>query len=143
MSALLSGRGKLELPFELLSFALEPSDRAVLHRRIATRFDAMLGTRDDTGLVAEVAALRARGDLHPNLPSMRCVGYRQAWDYLDGAIDRASPARDRHHRHPPAGQAPAHLAARHAGADRARLPRPRPARQLMLAQIAAHPASPA
>ena len=88
MSALLSGRGKLELPFDLLSFALEPSDRAVLHRRIATRFDAMLGTRDDTGLVAEVATLRARGDLHPALPSMRCVGYRQAWDYLDGAIDR-------------------------------------------------------
>jgi tRNA dimethylallyltransferase len=88
MSALLSGRGKLELPFELLSFALEPSDRAVLHRRIATRFDAMLGPRDDTGLVAEVARLRARGDLHPNLPSMRCVGYRQAWDYLDGSIDR-------------------------------------------------------
>lgn len=88
MSALLSGRSKLELPFELLSFALEPSDRAVLHQRIATRFDQMLGTRDDTGLVAEVARLRARGDLHPALPSMRCVGYRQAWDYLDGTIDR-------------------------------------------------------
>lgn len=88
MSALLSGRSKLELPFELVSFALEPSDRAVLHQRIATRFDQMLGTRDDTGLVAEVARLRARGDLHPALPSMRCVGYRQAWDYLDGTIDR-------------------------------------------------------
>jgi len=90
MSALLSGRGKLELPFELIAFALEPSDRAVLHARIATRFDQMLGTRDDTGLVAEVQTLRARGDLHPALPSMRCVGYRQAWDYLDGAIDRAA-----------------------------------------------------
>ena len=88
MSALLSGRSKLDLPFDLLSFGLEPSDRAVLHQRIATRFDQMLGTRDDTGLVAEVAGLRARGDLNPNLPSMRCVGYRQAWDYLDGAIDR-------------------------------------------------------
>jgi tRNA dimethylallyltransferase len=88
MSALLSGRSKLDLPFDLLSFGLEPSDRAVLHQRIATRFDQMLGTRDDTGLVAEVAGLRARGDLHPALPSMRCVGYRQAWDYLDGAIDR-------------------------------------------------------
>lgn len=88
MSALLSGRSKLELPFELVSFALEPSDRAVLHQRIATRFDQMLGTRDDTGLVAEVARLRARGDLHPALPSMRCVGYRQAWDYLDGTVDR-------------------------------------------------------
>ena len=88
MSALLSGRSKLELPFELVSFGLEPSDRAVLHGRIATRFEQMLGQRDDTGLVAEVARLRARGDLQPNLPSMRCVGYRQTWDYLDGTIDR-------------------------------------------------------
>ncbi|MDQ2823372.1 MAG: tRNA (adenosine(37)-N6)-dimethylallyltransferase MiaA [Pseudomonadota bacterium] len=88
MSALLSGRSKLELPFDLVSFGLEPSDRAVLHGRIAVRFDQMLGTRDDTGLVAEVARLRARGDLHPALPSMRCVGYRQTWEYLDGVIDR-------------------------------------------------------
>ena len=88
MSSLLSGRGKLDLPFDLLPLALEPSERAVLHARIASRFDQMLGRRDDTGLVAEVAALRARGDLQPNLPSMRCVGYRQAWDYLDGTIDR-------------------------------------------------------
>ena len=88
MSELLAKRAKTELPFELLSFALEPSDRAVLHTRIATRFDQMLGDRDDQGLVAEVARLRARGDLHPTLPSMRCVGYRQAWDYLDGVIDR-------------------------------------------------------
>ena len=90
MSELLSGRAKLDLPFELLSFALEPSDRAVLHARIATRFDQMLGRSDDSGIVAEVAGLRARGDLHPGLPSMRCVGYRQAWDYLDGKIDRAA-----------------------------------------------------
>ena len=93
MSALLSGRTKLELPFELLSFALEPSDplqRSVLHARIATRFDQMLGSSDDSGLVAEVAGLRERGDLHPGLPSMRCVGYRQAWDYLDGKVDRAA-----------------------------------------------------
>jgi tRNA dimethylallyltransferase len=93
MSALLSGRRKFDLPFELLSFALEPArptDRAVLHARIATRFDQMLGNSDDSGIVAEVAGLRARGDLHPGLPSMRCVGYRQAWDYLDGKIDRAA-----------------------------------------------------
>ena len=90
MSALLAKRAKTVLPFELLSFALEPSDRSVLHARIATRFDQMLGTRDDTGLVAEVAGLRRRPELHPNLPSMRCVGYRQAWDYLDGKIDRAA-----------------------------------------------------
>jgi tRNA dimethylallyltransferase len=89
MSELLTGREKLDLPFDLLSFALEPSDRAVLHRRIATRFDQMLGTSDDSGIVAEVAGLRARGDLHPAMPSMRCVGYRQAWEYLDGSIDRA------------------------------------------------------
>jgi tRNA dimethylallyltransferase len=89
MSSLLARRAKPELPFDLVSFALEPSDRAVLHRRIALRFDAMLGESDDEGIVAEVARLRARGDLSPNLPSMRCVGYRQSWDYLDGKIDRA------------------------------------------------------
>ena len=89
MSALLARREKQELPFGLVPFALEPSDRAVLHERIALRFDQMLGKRDDTGIVAEVAGLRARGDLNPNLPSMRCVGYRQAWEYLDGTIDRA------------------------------------------------------
>ena len=93
MSALLSGRPKRDLPFELVSFGLEPHDlreRSVLHARIATRFDQMLGSDDDSGIVAEVAQLRARGDLHPGLPSMRCVGYRQAWDYLDGKIDRAA-----------------------------------------------------
>lgn len=59
--------------------SLEPQDRAWLHERIAQRFDAMLAG----GLVDEVKALRARGDLHPRLPSMRCVGYRQAWEALD------------------------------------------------------------
>ena len=86
MSALLAQRTHAELPFTLLPLALEPSDRSVLHRRIATRFDAML----DSGLVEEVTALRARGDLHAGLPSMRCVGYRQVWSYLDGIDDRAS-----------------------------------------------------
>lgn len=61
-------------------FSLEPADRAWLHARIARRFDEMLAA----GLVDEVAALRARGDLSPELPSMRCVGYRQVWDTLDG-----------------------------------------------------------
>jgi tRNA dimethylallyltransferase len=88
MSELLTGRPKLELPFELVSFALEPNDRSVLHSRIALRFDQMLGERDDEGIVAEVARLRARGDLSLALPSMRCVGYRQAWEYLDGRITR-------------------------------------------------------
>ena len=89
MSELLARRAKPVLPFELLSFALETPDRSILHKRIALRFEQMLGTSDDTGIVAEVARLRARGDLSPNLPSMRCVGYRQSWDYLDGKIDRA------------------------------------------------------
>ncbi len=60
-------------------FSLEPADRGWLHTRIAQRFDAMLAA----GFVDEVRALRARGDLHPDLPSMRCVGYRQAWEVLD------------------------------------------------------------
>jgi tRNA dimethylallyltransferase len=90
MSSLLARREKPELSFDLVSFALEPSDRAVLHKRIALRFDQMLGESDDEGIVAEVARLRARGDLSPNLPSMRCVGYRQSWDYLDGKIDRVA-----------------------------------------------------
>ncbi len=88
MSELLAQGAKQALPFELLSFALEPSDRSVLHQRIADRFDAMLSA--SPGLLEEVAALRARGDLHPGLPSMRCVGYRQAWEYLDGKIDKAT-----------------------------------------------------
>lgn len=81
MSELLAQAPKSELPFDLLPIALEPSDRSVLHARIATRFDAML---HDGGLINEVKALRARGDLHLGLPSMRCVGYRQSWEYLDG-----------------------------------------------------------
>jgi tRNA dimethylallyltransferase len=84
---LLAKAPKAELPFELLPIALEPSDRAALHARIAERFDAMLAASDG-GLIAEVARLRERGDLHAGLPSMRCVGYRQAWEYLDGAYDR-------------------------------------------------------
>ncbi len=60
-------------------FSLEPQDRAWLHARIALRFDTML----QDGLVDEVRGLRARGDLHSDLPSMRCVGYRQAWEELD------------------------------------------------------------
>jgi tRNA dimethylallyltransferase len=60
--------------------ALEPEDRAWLHHRIAERFNAMLAA----GLVDEVRALRARGDLSLERPSMRCVGYRQVWEMLDG-----------------------------------------------------------
>ena len=63
--------------------SLEPQDRAWLHTRIAQRFDAMLSA----GLVNEVRGLRARGDLHPDLPAMRCVGYRQAWEALTHSGD--------------------------------------------------------
>ena len=87
MSQLLAKAPRLELPFDLLPLALEPSDRSVLHARIAARFDAMLDAPGG-GLLEEVATLRARGDLHLGLPSMRCVGYRQAWEFLDGAYDR-------------------------------------------------------
>lgn len=86
MSQLLAKAPKAELPFDLLPLSMEPSDRSVLHARIATRFDAMLDEANG-GLLQEVQALRARGDLHLGLPSMRCVGYRQAWEYLDGAYD--------------------------------------------------------
>ena len=75
-------------PFTLLS--LEPADRSWLHQRIAQRFDAMLADH----FLDEVQALRARGDLHADLPSMRCVGYRQAWEALDGTI-RMAELRDR------------------------------------------------
>jgi tRNA dimethylallyltransferase len=63
-----------------LLISLEPTDRAWLHARIAERFEAMLAG----GFLDEVRSLRARGDLHADLPSMRCVGYRQAWEALDG-----------------------------------------------------------
>jgi len=62
--------------------SLEPHDRAWLHQRIAQRFDDMMAN----GFLDEVKALRARGDLQADLPSMRCVGYRQAWEALEGAM---------------------------------------------------------
>ncbi|MDR7149076.1 tRNA dimethylallyltransferase [Hydrogenophaga palleronii] len=73
-------------PEHLIS--LEPADRAWLHARIAQRFDAMLAG----GFIDEVRRLRARGDLHPDLPSMRCVGYRQAWEALNAAGDQLTHA---------------------------------------------------
>ncbi|MBC2731476.1 tRNA (adenosine(37)-N6)-dimethylallyltransferase MiaA [Thiobacillus sp.] len=82
MSALLD-RAQSELPYRVLQLALIPSDRAVLHQRIAARFDAMLAD----GLLDEVETLRRRYALNADLPSMRAVGYRQAWAYLDGEID--------------------------------------------------------
>ncbi len=64
-------------------FALAPFDRAVLHERIKRRFELML----DQGFIEEVKALRARGDLHADLPAIRAVGYRQVWQYLGGECD--------------------------------------------------------
>ena len=71
------------LPYRVLQLALIPGDRGVLHQRIAQRFDAMLAA----GLLDELTALRRSHVLHPGLPAMRCVGYRQAWEYLESEID--------------------------------------------------------
>jgi len=84
LSALHGGPGALPVPTrfaDMPMLSLEPRERHRLHQRIAQRFDAMLAQ----GFVDEVRALRARGDLHADLPSMRCVGYRQAWEALDSA----------------------------------------------------------
>ena len=69
-------------PYRFLSLALLPSDRSWLHERIALRFRLML----QQGFVEEVAALRAKYSLNADLPSMRCVGYRQAWEMLEGTL---------------------------------------------------------
>ncbi|WP_413700046.1 tRNA (adenosine(37)-N6)-dimethylallyltransferase MiaA [Psychromonas sp. KJ10-10] len=71
------------LPFNFKQFAIAPSEKSVLHERIERRFHMML----DSGFEQEVERLRDRGDLHLDLPSMRCVGYRQMWEYLDGKMD--------------------------------------------------------
>jgi tRNA dimethylallyltransferase len=82
----LHGAARAALPFQLRSFALMPEDRAALHLRIAERFDVML----KAGLIEEVQALRQRYRLHAGLPSMRCVGYRQVWDFLERGSDRGA-----------------------------------------------------
>jgi len=71
------------LPYTVTQFAMVPPERRVLHERIHQRFLNML----EAGLLDEVRALMGRGDLHPDLPSMRCVGYRQAWSHLAGVDD--------------------------------------------------------
>ncbi len=76
------------LPFEALAIALEPADRSVLHQRIATRFHEML----EAGLVDELRRLRAHYRLEATLPAMRTVGYRQAWDTLEGSEPEATLA---------------------------------------------------
>lgn len=87
----ISGRSMTELnqvevqpiPFRVKEFAIMPSDRAILHSRIEKRFKSML----KQGFEQEVVSLKKRQDLHLDLPSMRCVGYRQIWQYLDGEYD--------------------------------------------------------
>ncbi len=83
-SAQASASGRHQLPYTVANLAIAPTDRKVLHDRIAVRFRQML----DEGFVEEVVALRSRGDLHSNLPSIRAVGYRQVWDHLDGKLTR-------------------------------------------------------
>jgi len=85
MSELLGLEKAAPLPFRLEQLALVPSAREALHRRIEARFESML----KMGLVDEHRALRGRHALSPGLPSMRCVGYREAWQLLEGEIDAA------------------------------------------------------
>ena len=86
MSHLLGRQNVAAFPYHAIAIALQPSDRAILHQRIAQRFDAMLAH----GLIEEVQWLRTHYELSLSLPSMRCVGYRQAWQYLDGEHDIAT-----------------------------------------------------
>jgi len=74
---------KQSIPYNIQQVALLPKARDVLHQRIEQRFDLML----EQGLIAEVTTLKQRGDLHLDLPSMRSVGYRQVWEYLEGLYD--------------------------------------------------------
>ena len=71
------------IPYDIRQFAIAPSDKSLLHERIERRFHLML----EAGFEQEVRALYERGDLHLDLPSMRCVGYRQMWEYLQGKMD--------------------------------------------------------
>lgn len=73
----------VKLQGEILQFAIAPKQRSTLHARIEFRYQQMI----EQGFEQEVTKLRARGDLHDNLPSIRCVGYRQMWQYLNGEFD--------------------------------------------------------
>lgn len=83
MTELYARRGNEAFPYRPLKLIITPLDREGLHRRIEQRFQQML----EQGFIAEVERLRARGDLGLDRPSMRAVGYRQVWEYLDGLID--------------------------------------------------------
>lgn len=85
----LCGRAENDpLPFRLIRLVVSPVDRQILGERIRVRFQHML----ELGLVDEVRALYGRGDLHTGLPSIRAVGYRQVWSYLEGELDYAAMA---------------------------------------------------
>ena len=79
----LSAQKSEALPYHIDQFAIAPQDRSVLHQRIEWRFHKMI----EQGFQQEVEKLYSRGDLHPDLPSIRCVGYRQMWEYLRGDYD--------------------------------------------------------
>ena len=81
MTELTAEQGE-SLPYDVLQFAIAPQERAVLHERIEQRFHKMIAL----GFEEEVKKLYARSDLHIDLPSIRCVGYRQMWEYLQGEI---------------------------------------------------------
>ncbi|MBZ5486610.1 tRNA (adenosine(37)-N6)-dimethylallyltransferase MiaA [Halomonas aquamarina] len=83
MSELWAEQQPETFPWRVLSIALSPADRSVLHGRIEKRFKTMLSE----GLIEEVSALKKRVDLHIDLPAMKSVGYRQVWEYLDGDYD--------------------------------------------------------
>lgn len=83
LSELQRGGSNTRFPWRVLKLALLPENRQPLHERIARRFDSML----DEGFLDEVRQLRQRSDLHAQLPAIRAVGYRQAWQHLDGEID--------------------------------------------------------
>jgi len=72
-----------KLAGNVLQLAITPKERSTLHERIALRYQQMI----DMGFEQEVIKLKSRGDLHQDLPSIRCVGYRQMWQYLDGEFD--------------------------------------------------------
>lgn len=80
------GSARKPFPFRVLKLVLAPAERAVLHQRIEQRFDQMLSA----GFLDEMRRLRSDSRLHPDLPSMRAVGYRQAWRHLDGETDAAT-----------------------------------------------------
>ena len=90
MSALYAAQKKNPLPYQTLALGLAPTERSWLHQRIAERFDLML----KAGLVDELVLLRKQYQLHIGLPSMRSVGYRQVWDYLEGKMPQ-NELRDR------------------------------------------------